>query len=146
MAYSMNPFSHSTASGSPERGSDELSLWIRMRISTKNINNLRIRMRFSTKKNNNLSCDQNLSSQMFRDPVALIRVPSSMSNLEPDKEARISPRLQTFLFLLNLEFYLHSEGLLPHVVKAELMVFITFWSVSVEGSMSILSENVDTVK
>ena len=26
MAYSMNPFSHSTASGSPERGSDELSL------------------------------------------------------------------------------------------------------------------------
>ena len=26
MAYSMNPFSHSAASGSPDRGSDELSL------------------------------------------------------------------------------------------------------------------------
>ena len=41
MAYSMNPFSHSTASGSPERGSDELSLGIRMRFSTKKNNKLR---------------------------------------------------------------------------------------------------------
>ena len=42
MAYSMNPFSHSTASGSPERGSDELSLGIRMRFSTKKNSKLKI--------------------------------------------------------------------------------------------------------
>ena len=34
----MNPFSHSTASGLPERGSDELSLGIWMRFSTKKNN------------------------------------------------------------------------------------------------------------
>ena len=77
---------------------------------------------------------------MFREPVALVRFPSTMSNLEPDKEARMSPRLKTFVFLSNLEFYLHSEGSLSQTLKAVLMSSITSWSVSVEGSTPIPSE------
>ena len=38
-----------------------------------------------------------LSSQMLREPVALTKEPSAMSNLWPDMEARMSPRLWTSL-------------------------------------------------
>ena len=108
IAYSMKPFSHSTASGSPERGSDELSLEKRFFYFPK-YSQLLLFKTWATK-----CWDNQWHWSASLDPPYQTCSQTTRPGCRRD--------WMFFVFFFRyLGFYLHSVGSLSHALKAALM-------------------------